>query len=81
MGFRQSHRDWWWGYVWKHIEQRDDRVFLFSEELHPGAYDYEFLARAVTPGTFRVPPARAYEFYNPKANGHNEGKIFTVTVK
>ncbi|TAK03620.1 hypothetical protein EPO34_00455 [Patescibacteria group bacterium] len=71
---------WWWENAWKHIEQRDDRVFLFSEDLQPGIYEYDFLATAVTPGTFRVPPARAYEFYDPLANGHNEGKLFRVTA-
>lgn len=70
---------WWWGNVWKHIEFRDDRVFLFTENLDAGIYEYEFIAQAITPGEFRVPPARVYEFYNPKANAHNEGKIFTVT--
>ncbi len=69
---------WWWENVWKHIEQRDDRVFLFSDELRPGVYEYEFLASAVTPGEFNLPPARAYEFYKPQANGHSEGKRFTV---
>lgn len=72
---------WWWQNVWKHIELRDDRVFLFSEGLEPGVYEYSFLAQAVTPGEFRVPPARAYEFYNPNANGHNEGKIMKVIAK
>lgn len=69
---------WWWENVWKHIEMRDDRVFLFAENLEPGVYEYEFLAKAITPGEFRLPPARAYEFYDPLSNGHNEGKIFKV---
>ncbi|OGL74293.1 hypothetical protein A3D73_02680 [Candidatus Uhrbacteria bacterium RIFCSPHIGHO2_02_FULL_60_44] len=72
---------WWWENVWKHIELRDDRVFLFSENLEPGVYEYTFIATAVTPGEFRVPPARAYEFYNPLANAHNEGKIIKVLAK
>ena len=72
---------WWWENAWKHIEQRDDRVFLFSEKLQPGIYDYDFLAQAITPGEFRIPPARAYEFYNPLANGHNEGKVLKVMAK
>ena len=70
--------DWWWENVWRHIEMRDDRVFLFAETLEPGVYEYDFVAQATTPGTYRVPPARAYEFYNPISNSHNEGKVFTV---
>ncbi|MBF8280656.1 MAG: hypothetical protein HW383_429 [Candidatus Magasanikbacteria bacterium] len=73
--------DWWWENVWSHTELRDDRVFLFAENLRPGVYEYEFLAQAVTPGEFRVPPTRAYEFYNPSANGHNEGKVFKVNAR
>ncbi len=69
---------WWWENVWKHIELRDDRVFLFADSLEPGVYEYEFMAQAITSGEFRVPPARAYEFYNPKANAHNEGKLLKV---
>jgi uncharacterized protein YfaS (alpha-2-macroglobulin family) len=72
---------WWWENVWRHIEQRDDRVFLFSDDLQPGIYEYDFLASAVTPGTFSVPPARAYEFYHPQANGHDAGKKFRVIAK
>lgn len=72
---------WWWRNAWDHIEQRDDRVFLFAENLEPGIYEYEFIATAVTPGEFRVPPARVYEFYNPLANSHNEGKVFEVIAK
>ena len=73
--------DWWWENVWKHIEFRDDRVFLFSESLEPGIYEYDFVAQAMTPGQYRVPPARVYEFYNPMSNAHNEGKTLTVVAK
>lgn len=72
---------WWWENVWKHIEFRDDRVFLFADTLPAGIYEYDFIAQATTPGTFAVPPARAYEFYDPLANGHNEGKVFKVVAK
>ncbi len=69
---------WWWENVWKHIEMRDDRVFLFADALNPGVYTYEFLATAVTEGEFRVPPARVYEFYNPLSNAHNAGTILRI---
>jgi uncharacterized protein YfaS (alpha-2-macroglobulin family) len=70
--------DWWWENVWGHTEIRDDRMFLFAEDLSPGIYEYEFFAQAVTAGEFRVPPTRAYEMYTPTANGHNEGEKFIV---
>lgn len=69
----------WWGETWQHKEFRDDRVFLFAEELAPGLYEYEFLARAVTPGEFFVPPAQVYEFYDTTVTAHNEGKTFHVS--
>ncbi len=74
-------QNWWWENVWRHIEMRDDRVFLFAETLEPGVYEYDFVAQALTPGKYRIPPARAYEFYNPTSNAHNEGRLFTVTEK
>jgi uncharacterized protein YfaS (alpha-2-macroglobulin family) len=73
--------DWWWENVWRHIEYRDDRVYLFADTLEPGVYEYSFIAQAMTPGEYRVPPARVYETYNPLANGHNEGKVFKVLAK
>ncbi|MFH0928678.1 MAG: hypothetical protein V1821_04375, partial [bacterium] len=74
--------DWWWGNAWSHTEMRDDRVFLFADHLGPGIYEYEFKAQAVTVGEFRLPPTRAYEFYDPNAvNSHNEGRIFKVTER
>ncbi len=76
-----NDRDWWWENVWHHIEYRDDRVFLFADNLEPGVYEYSFIAQATTPGEYRIPPARAYEFYNPTANAHNEGKVFRVKEK
>lgn len=76
-----SEYSWWWENVWKHIEYRDDRVFLFADTLEPGVYEYEYLAQAVTPGEFRIPPTQVYEFYNPSANAHNEGKKLTITAK
>lgn len=73
-----SADDGWWSDAWTHKEFRDDRVFLFADRLKPGIYEYEFLAKAVTPGIFRLPPSQAFEFYDPQANGHSQGAIFTV---
>lgn len=73
--------DWWWENIWSHIEYRDDRVYLFADTLEPGVYEYSFIAQAMTPGEYRVPPARVYESYNPLSNAHNEGKVFKVMAK
>lgn len=76
-----SDTSWWWENIWRHIEYRDDRVFLFADTLEPGVYEYSFIAQATTPGEYRVPPTRVYEFYNPTSNAHNEGKVLKVIEK
>ncbi len=67
--------DYWKMQMWRfsHIEYRDDRVFLFADELPPGVYKYEYLVRATTPGTFRERPARVFEMYSPETFGQTRG--------
>ena len=36
---------------------------------------------ATTPGECLDPPSRVYEFYNPVANAHNEGKVLRVIAQ
>ena len=48
---------------------RDDRVEAFSSYLYGGTYDYTYVARATTPGSFVVPPAKAEEIYAPEVFG------------
>ncbi len=60
--------EWWWSPFY-HRENRDDRVLLFADHLPAGVHHYEYLARAVTPGTFVVGPLRAEEMYNPETFG------------
>jgi uncharacterized protein YfaS (alpha-2-macroglobulin family) len=61
--------------MWRfsHIEYRDDRVFLFAEELPAGVYRYEYLVRATTPGKFRQRPAKVWEMYFPETFGQTAG--------
>ncbi len=72
--------DWWDSPLryFSHIEFRDDRVFLFADELPPGVYVYEYLARATTPGTFHVRPAKAWEMYFPETFGQTRGDSLTI---
>ncbi len=62
-----------------HIEAHDDRVFLYTEALNPGVYEYEYYLRALVPGTFTHLPARAEELYFPDIFGRTSGGRFTVT--
>lgn len=60
------------------VESHDDRVFLYTEQLAPGVYEYEYYLRALVPGTFKYLPARAEELYFPEVFGRTNGGIFTV---
>jgi alpha-2-macroglobulin len=62
-----------------HQNLRDDRAEAFATVLSAGTYDYTYLARATTPGTFVVPPPRAEMMYEPETFGRGSGE--TVVVK
>ncbi len=64
--------DWCWCWPWyQHQNLRDDRVEAFAGYLGAGTYEYVYTARATTPGTFVVPPARAEEIYAPEVFGRS----------
>lgn len=75
-----SSKDYYRDQSWRfsHVELRDDRVFLFADELPPGVYRYEYLVRATTPGTFRERPARVWEMYFPETFGQTGGGWLTI---
>jgi hypothetical protein len=61
---------WWWSRPWfDHQNLRDERVEAFSFLLWEGVHTYRYVARATTPGTFVVPPAKAEEMYAPETFG------------
>lgn len=84
-GVDSSSTSWGWDYwengLWhfRHKEIRDDRLFLFAETLPPGVYEYNYIVRATTPGTFRQRPTRAFEMYFPEVFGQTEGTIVKIT--
>jgi uncharacterized protein YfaS (alpha-2-macroglobulin family) len=73
-------QDYYKNQTWRftHVELRDDRVFLFADELPPGVYRYEYLVRATTPGTFHERPARVWEMYFPENFGQTNGGWLTI---
>lgn len=79
-GTPKNWDDYYKNQTWRfsHIEYRDDRVFLFAEELPPGVYRYEYLVRATTPGIFKERPARAWEMYHPETFGQTNGGPVTI---
>jgi uncharacterized protein YfaS (alpha-2-macroglobulin family) len=62
-----------------HIEQRDSKVILFADHLPPGVHVASFVARATTPGTFVLKPARGELMYEPEVFGRSEGGTFEIT--
>jgi uncharacterized protein YfaS (alpha-2-macroglobulin family) len=63
-----------------HIEQRDSRVVLFADHLPPGVHVSSFVARATTPGTYLMKPARGELMYEPEVWGRSEGGTFEVAM-
>jgi len=62
---------WWWRPWYDHQNFRDDRAEAFTTLLWDGVYEYNYYARATTPGTFIVPPTKAEEMYSPEVFGRS----------
>jgi uncharacterized protein YfaS (alpha-2-macroglobulin family) len=63
---------------WYRREVRDDRVLTFIDHMPAGLYHYRYVARAVTAGTFVVPPTRAECMYEPETFGRTAAGAFEV---
>ena len=69
---RTDAADYWWRWTWyEHQNLRDDRTEAFASYLWAGTHEYSYVARATTPGTFVVPPAKAEEIYAPEVFGRS----------
>lgn len=62
----------------EHIELRNDRVTLFATVLPRGVYTYTYQARALTYGTFTLPPTTAEEMYEPEVFGRTGSATLVV---
>ena len=63
---------WWmWGAWFEHQNLRDERAEAFTSLLWEGVYNYSYVTRATTPGSFIVPPAKAEEMYHPETFGRS----------
>jgi len=65
-------------YTFDHIEHRDDRVTLFAERLERGVHSFTYYARALTYGTFIMPPSTAEKMYQPEVFGRTSTKRLTI---
>jgi hypothetical protein len=70
------------GFVYvSHRELRDDRVAFFIDYVSEGVYELYYVARATTPGTFKVRPTHIEEMYFPDVFGRSEGYEIVVKAK
>ncbi|MEZ4225551.1 MAG: alpha-2-macroglobulin family protein [Polyangiaceae bacterium] len=70
---------WWWSRAWyEHQNLRDERAEAFASIVYGGTYEYTYVARAITPGTFVVPPPKAEEMYEPETFGRGSGDRVVV---
>jgi len=74
-----AFRGSWWSRWFNHQNLRDDRAEAFSTWLRAGTYEYTYVARAITPGTFVTPPARAEQIYEPEVFGRGASTTVVVT--
>ena len=61
-----------------HREIHDDRVLTFIEDLPPGLYHFRYLARAISQGTFVMPPTKAEAMYRPDVAGRTAAASLEV---
>ena len=69
---------WWWGTWYEHQNLRDERAEAFTSLLWDGVYEYTYIARATTPGTFIAPPAKAEEMYSHEVFGRSSSDWVVV---
>ena len=75
-----GHGSYYWRQHWfDHQNFRDERAEAFSALLWEGVYNYTYVARATTPGSFVVPPAKAEEMYAPETFGRTGTDFVTVS--
>ena len=55
-----------------HENLRDERAEIFKALLTAGVWNYSYVARATTSGTFTAPPAKAEEMYAPETFGRSK---------
>jgi hypothetical protein len=68
-----------WSRTWyEHQNMRDERVEAFASLLWDGVWEYSYVARATTPGSFVAPPAKAEEMYSPETFGRSAGERVMV---
>jgi uncharacterized protein YfaS (alpha-2-macroglobulin family) len=81
-GDQEEASEWARGFwsPFQHLEQRDSKLLAFADHLPAGVHVVSFVARATTPGTFVLKPARGTLMYEPEVWGRSEGGSFDVVL-
>jgi uncharacterized protein YfaS (alpha-2-macroglobulin family) len=58
----EKRQDWWYG---SQREYRDNRIVQFQSDFSQGRYEYTYLLKVVTPGSFKAMPAQVTPMYVP----------------
>lgn len=64
--------------VLSYQEMRDHRVAFYADEMLPGDYEFVYVARATTPGTFFLPAGRTEAMYAPDQYGTSGGGLVVI---
>ena len=72
--WRSYHPTKWF----EHQNLRDERAEAFQSLLWEGKYEYCYIARATTKGTFVVPPAKVEEMYSPEVFGRSSSDFVII---
>jgi hypothetical protein len=72
------NRPSWWYFDFMRRELRDDRVVFFETYFHRGQQQYIYLLKVVTPGRFRVSPARIQPMYQPQFLSTADSRLVEV---
>lgn len=70
--------NWWQRGGFDHVERHDDHIRLFATRLAEGHYEFSYIVRATTAGTFRTAPTHAEEMYEPEVFGRTATSIVDV---
>jgi uncharacterized protein YfaS (alpha-2-macroglobulin family) len=60
-------------------EIRDDRAYIYTNQLNPGVYEFDYYVRALVPGSYMQLPAIVSEMYTPENFGRTSSSQFQVT--
>ena len=78
-GYELERRTRW--FYGSQREFRDDRTVFFLSDFSRGRYEFSYMLRVTTPGTFTAMPAHISPMYVPDVSASSESTTLTVTAE